>query len=118
MYELRTKARGIAVLAALMVAGTGAVTATPAMASPTDVKAAAPITGTVIARDFVAIREEPRVSAREWGRINSDRKVRLDCFVRGGNVEGNHKWYRVSGQISKYVSARWVSASGVPECRV
>ncbi|MFJ1744914.1 hypothetical protein ACIOJD_01540 [Streptomyces sp. NPDC088116] len=117
MYELRNKARGIAVLAALMVAGTGAVTATPAMASPSDVKAVN-FTGTVTARDFVAIREEPRVSAKEWGRINSDRKVRLDCFVRGGNVEGNHKWYRLSGQIGKYVSARWVSASGVPECRL
>lgn len=116
MYELRNKARGIAVVAALMIAGTGVVTATPAMASPTDVKAAAPVTGRVIAKNFVAVREAPRLAAREWGQINSQRTVRLDCYVWGDNVDGNRKWYRVTGQGSKYVSARWVSASGVLPC--
>jgi hypothetical protein len=65
--------------------------------------------------DDVAIRAEPRLSARIHGRGYRDHKVTLHCYTVGDDVDGIKDWLKLTDRTTnvrgfssaKYVSFDW-----------
>ncbi|MFJ4923716.1 SH3 domain-containing protein [Streptomyces sp. NPDC088725] len=124
--------RATAALAVLMLAGGGALAATPASAADTPAPAAASALtpqapngseervarGEVVSRLPLNIRERPNTHSPVLGSLRPHTIVTLACKVRGEDVEGNDLWYRLDGGWTGYVSARYVdNFSPVSFCR-
>ncbi|MEW1717979.1 SH3 domain-containing protein [Streptomyces sp. NPDC093109] len=130
MHKLRLNHRAAAVLAAVVLAGSGALAATPAAAdgpagtapataapaTPATVPAALP-KGRVVSRIALHIRERATSDSRSLGTLQPGATVPLLCKVHGQNVDGNDLWYRLGDGWSGYVAARYVQNLGpVPFC--
>ncbi|MFJ2651531.1 SH3 domain-containing protein [Streptomyces sp. NPDC087420] len=123
MYELRIKRRITAALAVAILAGSGALVATPAAATGTTppeatTAVAALPKGKVIARLPLTIRERPTTNSRSLGSYQPGTIITLYCKTRGQNVDGNDLWYLLGGTKRGWVSARYVkNFSPVAYCR-
>ncbi|AXG82147.1 SH3 domain-containing protein [Streptomyces paludis] len=141
MDKLRIDHRAAAVLAAVVLAGSGALAATPAAAdgpSGTGPAAASPVTaapaagppaavaavpaalpkGKVVSRLPLHIREHATSDSRSLGTLQPGAIVPLRCKVHGQNVDGNDLWYRLGDGWSGYVAARYVqNQAPVSFCR-
>lgn len=73
--------------------------------------------GLVVSSAGVKVRANATTSARVVGSLRPWEKVRLSCQVQAKWVEGNNVWYRLHGQPSGWVSARYVhNYTVVPWC--
>jgi hypothetical protein len=124
VYELRIKRRITAALAVAILAGSGALVATPAAATgPATPEASAPVAalpkGKVISRLPLSIRERPTTNSRYLGSFQPGTIITLYCKSRGQNVDGNNLWYLLGGSKPGWVSARYVkNLSPVSYCRL
>ncbi|MEV7422447.1 MULTISPECIES: SH3 domain-containing protein [unclassified Streptomyces] len=126
MHKLRINHRVTAVLAAALIAGSGALAATPALAdgtpdTATGLVAAAPAAlpkGKVVSRLPLHIRERATSGSPSLGVLQPGAVVPLSCKVRGENVDGNDLWYRLGDGWTGYVAARYVqNLAPVDFCR-
>ncbi|MER8069161.1 hypothetical protein ABTZ59_12825 [Streptomyces sp. NPDC094034] len=138
MNRPRTWRRVASGLAALAIAGSGPLAATPAGAADvTNSPAAAssfvpgdplparsaptPVgepRGKVVSRITLSIREEPTSQSGYLGGLRPGTVIPLFCKVRGENVDGNNLWYLLGDARPGYVAARYVeNQSPVPYCR-
>ncbi|MFE4060872.1 SH3 domain-containing protein [Streptomyces sp. NPDC059096] len=133
MSALRIKSRLAAALAVFTLAGSAALAATPATATPAPPAAspasqqqgpaAAPAPtaepkGRVVSRLTLSIRERPTTNSGYLGGLRPGTVVALSCKVVGQNVDGNDLWYLLGGGRPGYVAARYVeNLSPVPYCR-
>jgi len=136
------KTRTSAVIAALLIAGSGMLAATGAYAvdprpgagtasspahsggpaggpSARPVQVAAEPQGQVISRLPLSIREEPTARSAFLGSIPPGTILALHCKVVGEDVDGNNLWYLLGNGRPGYVAARYVqNLSPVPWCGV
>lgn len=124
MYALGIKRRITAALTVVMIAGSGALAATPAGAADTttppeaSVSVAALPKGKVVSRLPLSIRERPTSASRFLGSYQPGTVITLSCKVHGQNVEGNDLWYLLGGSKPGWVAARYVqNLSPVAYCR-
>lgn len=75
--------------------------------------------GRVIAHPSLNVRETPNTKYAPIGSIPYGTIIDLVCKVNGESVEGNPRWYRLTGSKARYVAARWVeNVNAAPgECR-
>jgi hypothetical protein len=129
MYTSRLTRRVAALLAVFMIAGSGALAATPAAAATPETaagtgtaaqarNAAAPLPrGKVVSRVTLNIRAEPTTRSGYLGGIEPGTVISLYCKVKGQDVDGNGLWYLLGGGRPGYVAARYVkNLSPVPYC--
>ncbi|QIQ06590.1 SH3 domain-containing protein [Streptomyces liangshanensis] len=118
------KRRITAALAVAILAGSGAMVATPAAATGTTTPpeattaVAALPKGKVVSRLPLSIRERPTTNSRYLGSFQPGTIITLYCKTRGQNVDGNNLWYLLGGSKPGWVSARYVqNLSPVSYCR-
>lgn len=99
---------GVAVATLAVSAGTLGLASTPAQAD-----AGGP-EGKVISKIDLTVRSGPSTSAKAVGSVKPGKTIPLGCKVRGTNVDGNNRWYRLPGDDSgqEWVSARYVANVG------
>lgn len=72
--------------------------------------------GKVTARHGVNIRQYPNTHSRILGSYPHHAIVKIKCKVRGEEVRGNDRWYKLAWRPG-YVSARWVkNLDHIPWC--
>lgn len=99
---------GVAVTTLAVSAGTLGLASAPAQAD-----AGGP-EGKVISKIDLNVRSGPSASAKVVGSVKSGKTIPLGCKVRGTNVDGNNRWYRLPGDDAgqEWVSARYVANVG------
>lgn len=98
--------RGIGVLTAALaaIAGTVALTSTPAHAAGD---------GKVTSDGPLTVRYAPSRHSSDVGKIRAGKTIPLSCWVTGTSVEGNRTWYQLPGDGGpEFVSAHYVKTTG------
>lgn len=73
--------------------------------------------GKVVARTGVNIRKFPTTKSKILGAIPHGKIIKIKCKVRGENVDGNNRWYKLAHRPG-WVSARWVkNLTHIPWCK-
>ncbi|MFF1695462.1 SH3 domain-containing protein [Streptomyces sp. NPDC058257] len=76
-----------------------------------------PVTGKVISKAGVHVRQQPTSNSRITGAYRSGQTIDLICRKAGQPVGGNRTWYKVKTPQG-WVTARYVKANGaVPPCK-
>jgi hypothetical protein len=143
MYSSLARHRVAAAVAGLLIAGSGALAATPALAAAPapgagagsaaaapaggsstatpaagqSAQAAAEPKGKVVSRLPLSIRAQATSNSKYLGSLQPGAVVALHCKVTGQNVDGNNRWYRLGAGRTGYVAARYVqNLATVPWC--
>ncbi|MFJ1648105.1 SH3 domain-containing protein [Streptomyces sp. NPDC088258] len=126
MHKIRVNHRVTTVLAAALIAASGALAATPAVADGAPGTAAGSVSavpaalpkGKVVSRLPLHIRERATTDSPSLGVLQPGAVVPLSCKVHGQNVDGNDLWYRLGDGWTGYVAARYVqNLAHVDFCR-
>lgn len=73
--------------------------------------------GVVIAKHGVNIRKWPTAHSKMLGTIDHGKIVYIKCKVRGEDIKGNDRWYKLRMRWG-WVSARYVkNLTHIPWCR-
>jgi uncharacterized protein YraI len=96
----------IAALCLAAVSGAGALTTAATLA-----QAQGTSNAHVSSKSNLSVRYAPSTHARQTASLKPGAKISVDCLVYGTKVDGNKKWYKINGNRSEWVPARYVAAS-------